>query len=337
MAIWTGFINVCNCLGAAAGYLIICGQVFSVLTGADGHWRRYFVLLVGLFVCAPLALARQVSFMRYLAMLSIAAIMLLVVTVVAYFGEYGADGSVDHETLWVGPGGAPLFTYMNTVNIVIFSYNNQFNVPQLTSELAPEPRTGKMTAVSLISTATCFVLYALVALFGTLVFGVAGNQKDTVILDLHSQRRNPLVVVTLLAVMFSVLMCFQFHIYPIRQFLAYVVRKARGRGADGEGEDAQYWGTSLTRWIDMVCALLAVVFAILIAIAVTQLRTVLDLIGAFAGAWVSYVIPPLFIIQIRRMKGSQFAWLSPEILFCLAFFGLGAFLFVFGTYSAIAA
>ena len=30
MSLFTGFINVCNCLGAAAGYLIVCGQVFQV-------------------------------------------------------------------------------------------------------------------------------------------------------------------------------------------------------------------------------------------------------------------------------------------------------------------
>lgn len=31
---------------------------------------------------------------------------------------------------------------------------------------------------------------------------------------------------------------FQFHIYPIRQFLAYVVRKARGRSSDDEEKEA---------------------------------------------------------------------------------------------------
>merc|ERR1712227_1114431 len=123
-----------------------------------------------------------------------------------------------------------------------------------------------------------------------------------------------------------------FHIYPIRQFLAYVVRKARRRDVDS-CEDISVYGVSVTRWLDMCCALLTVIVAVIIAVFVTKLKTILDFIGAFAGAWVSYVIPPLFIIQIRRRKAC-FSWLKLEIQLCLAFFSLGIFLFVFGTFAA---
>jgi len=334
MSIWTGFVNVCNCLGAAAGYLIVCGQVFQVLTDSSDTSRKIFVTLMGLFVCGPLALARHVSWMRYLAMGSVAAICLLFVTVVVYLSNHGMDPSVDMETAWAGPSGASLMTYMNTINIVVFAYNNQFNAPQLTGELSPEPAARKMTIVAMISSAICFLLYGLVSLFAVLAFGVAKNQKDTLVLDLFPARHTPLVLVTLLAVMFSVLTAFQFHIYPIRQFFAYCIRKARGRDANDEDSDVQYHGISVTRWIDMACAVLSVIFAIIVAVAVTKLKTVFDFIGAFAGAWVSYVIPPLFVIQIRR-KSEGFSWMKPEILLCLSFFVLGVFLFVFGTYSAI--
>merc|ERR1712048_160650 len=162
-----------------------------------------------------------------------------------------------------------VFTYMNTVNIVIFAYNNQFNVPQLTQELTPQPSASRMSMVGLFSSGLCFVLYSAVSLFGTLAFGVGDGQKDTLIVDLYSERKNPLVVFTLCAVMFSVLTCFQFHIYPIRQFCLYIVRKIRGRGAcDTEGDDVIYLGKSLTRWVDMLGALSAVAIAILVAVAV---------------------------------------------------------------------
>jgi len=334
MSIWTGFVNVCNCLGAAAGYLIVCGQVFKVLTDCNETTRKVFVTVVGIFVCGPLALARHVSWMRYLAMGSVAAMCLLFITVVVYLGEHGMDASVDFEVMWKGPGAASVFTYMNTINIVVFAYNNQFNVPQLTGELAPEPSFKKMTVVSVISSLICFMLYGLVSLFGVLAFGVAENQQDTLVLDLFPARHTPLVMFTLVAVMFSVVTCFQFHIYPIRQFLAYCVRKVRGRAANDEGSDTQYYGKSLTRWIDMVCAVLSVLFAVVIAVAVTKLKTILDFIGAFAGAWVSYVVPPLFIIQIRR-KSDSFTWLNAEVLLCVTFCVFGVFLFIFGTYSAI--
>merc|ERR1712032_1288697 len=91
---------------------------------------------------------------------------------------------------------------------------------------------------------------------------------------------------------------------------------------------------SLTRWLDMASALVSVAVIILIAVVISSLKTILDFIGAFASAYISYVVPPLWVIQIlRRQKG--FTWRSTEVLGCLALFCLGAFFFVFGTYSAI--
>merc|ERR1712066_886464 len=130
-------------------------------------------------------------------------------------------------------------------------------------------------------------------------------------LDLTPERRNPLVLAALVAVMFSVLTCFQFHVYPIRQFAAWAVRKARGRGPDDEKSDVAYFGRSLTRWLDMASALASVAVIILIAVVISSLKTILDFIGAFASAYISYVVPPLWVIQIlRRQKG--FAWNSAE-------------------------
>jgi hypothetical protein len=41
-------------------------------------------------------------------------------------------------------------------------------------------------------------------------------------------------------------------------------------------------------------------------------------------AYISYVVPPLWIIALRRKsQGISFRWFSAEMLFCLAFLGLG--------------
>lgn len=334
MSFLTGAVNVCNCLGSGAGYLIVCGQVFQVATGANEASRRLFVLLVGLFVCAPLALARHVSFMRHLAAGSIAALLLLVGTVMWYLGEHGVDESVTPNALWFGPGQVTIFTYMNAISNIVFAYNNQFNVPQLTGELTPQPTVRKMTVVSLITIALCLLLFGVISVSGVLAFGVGEGQRDSLVLDLAPERKNPLVLACLIAVMFSVLTCFQFHVYPIRQFAAWAVRKARGRSPDDEASDVRYCGRTLTRWLDMASALGSVAIIILIAVVISSLKTILDFIGAFASAYISYVVPPLWVLQIlRRQKG--FAWQSREALGCLALFSLGVFFFVFGTYSAI--
>jgi len=134
--------------------------------------------------------------------------------------------------------------------------------------------------------------------------------------------------------MFSVLTCFQFHVYPIRQFAAFSVRKARGRSAEDEKADVVYLGLTIARWFDIASAIVTVVIVILIAVVITSLRTILDFIGAFAAAYTSFVVPPLWIIQVRRRQ-KTFTWMSLDVLGCLAFFSLGMFLFVFGTYSAV--
>merc|ERR1712032_1211639 len=177
--------------------------------------------------------------------------------------------------------------------------------------------------------------YGGVSCVGTLAFGVKENQKDSLVVDLTPERKNVLVFMSLVAVMFSVLTCFQFHIYPIRQFMAYAARKARGRDSKSEGEDTVYAGKSVTRWLDIASALTSVAIIILIAVVVTSLKTILDFVGAFASAYISYVVPPLWIIQLRR--GSKcFSWFSTEIVLCLALLALGLFFFVFGAYSALA-
>merc|ERR1711862_264623 len=103
--------------------------------------------------------------MRHLAALSVAAILLLVVVVVYFIGEHGIDDTVTTNKLLFGPGESiTVFTYMNSINNVVFAYNNQFNVPQLTGELTPKPQVTKMTNVALVTTAMCFLLYTGVSL-----------------------------------------------------------------------------------------------------------------------------------------------------------------------------
>jgi len=331
---FTGFLNVCNCIGSAAAYLIVCGQVFVVLSGCNEHGRQLFVAAMGIFVCGPLALAEHLSFMRHLAAMSVLGLLLLVISVVWFAGEHGPDESVTRENFLVGTGATTVFTYMNTINNIVFAYNNQFNVPQLTGELKPEPTVSKMSKVSFLSTGLSTVLYIGVSVFGVLAFGVGENQKDSLILDLYPARGYWLVQAALLAVMFSVLTCFQFHVYPIRQFAAFTVRKIRGREADDKRPDPLFLGRSLTRWFDVASALSAVSVIVLIAVVISTLRTILDFMGAFTAAYTSYVVPAIWVIQVaRRQEG--FTWCSPRVLGSTAFLFLGVFLIGFGTYSVV--
>merc|ERR1712087_44802 len=254
--------------------------------------------------------------------------------VIWYLGDHGVDETVTPQSLMFGPGGTTVFAYMGAINTIVFAYNNQFNVPQLAGELTPQPSVRRMSTVALVTVLICYALFSFVSVFGVLAFGVGEGQRDSLVLDLSPERRSAFVMASMFAVLFSMLTCFQFHIFPIRQFAAYVTRKARGRGKDEEASDVQYCGKSLTRWLDIAHALISVAIIIMIAVVITSLTSILSFIGAFASAYISYVVPPLWVIQILRRQKEGFSWSRPDVLGCLALFSLGVFFFVFGTYAA---
>ena len=227
---------------------------------------------------------------------------MLFAVVVWYLAKDGPDDTVTPTTMWFGAGGATVFSFMNSVNTVVFAYANQCNVPQLTGELSPEPSVDRMSNVGLITIVMCFVLFTGVSIFGVLAFGVGVNQGDALVVVVTPAHERPLVLLTWLAAMFSVRPCFPFHVYPIRQFTACAIRKGLGREAGDEKSDATYGGRSLTRWLEIASAIVSVIVIELIAVVITSLTTAWNFIGAFAAAYISYVVPPLWVSQLRRRQ-----------------------------------
>jgi len=334
IALFTGFMNTLNCIGSAVGYLIICGQLFGVVTGASEPHCKLFIVLTGVFVCAPLAIARHVSCMRHLAAGSIAALLILVACVMWYYAEQGADETIVTPDDVLFSSTATAFTYMSSINNVVFAYNNQFNVPQLTGELKPEPTTMRMHTAAVICLVMCFAVYIFTSVFGVLAFGIGDHQKESLVNSLKPVGHNPFVVLTMLGLMLSVLTCFQFHVYPVRQFAAYLVRRIRKRDANTEKEDKIIWGKTVTRWFDIFCALFSVAVIIFIAVVVKDLRTVLQFVGSFASAYIAFIVPPIWLLQVRR-RSPSFRWCKAETQLCLLVLSLGSFFFAFGTYTAV--
>jgi amino acid permease len=281
----------------------------------------------------PLSLARHIGFMRHFATVSVACLVFLVLVVAYILKQRGLDSTATAGHVWFGTGDKTIFLYMNSLNNIVFAYNNQFNVPQLTGELNPQGM-RRVTWMAVISSLFSCLLYIVVSLTGVLAFGVAENQKDTLVLDLAPDKQYWFVVASLVSVMFSCLMACEFHIYPVRQFAGYLVRKARGRDANSEETDKVIYGRSLTRWYDIVSAVGIVSLSIIVSISLSSVQTLFNFVGAFAAAYISYVIPPLWLILIRRQQ-KGFVWWRPDILFSLFVFSLGIFFFFFGTYSAI--
>jgi len=111
------------------------------------------------------------------------------------------------------------------------------------------------------------------------------------------------------------------------------VRKARGRGTTDE-QDITFSGRSLTRWLDIAAALFSVAITLCIALAVSDLKSTMDFVGAFASAYISFIVPPLWVIQICRRR-HDFTWCRAEAVTCLLLLSVGLFFLTYGTYAAV--
>ena len=129
-----------------------------------------------------LRMARHVSCMRHLPAGSIAALLILVACVMWHYAEHGADETIaTHDDVFFSSTAATAFTYMSSINNVVFAYNNQFIAPQLTGEQKPEPTTMRMHTAAVICLIMCFVVYFFTSVFGVLAFGIGDQQKDSLV------------------------------------------------------------------------------------------------------------------------------------------------------------
>lgn len=343
MSLLTRFMNSSSALGAAAAGLITCGQAFQGMFQADEKTRNIFVVSVGVCICGPLALAEHIGFLRHVVAVSLMSLLLLVVVTAWYLMANGINPQIEKQTFSFGSGDATVFTYMNCISSMVYAFANQFSVPQLTGEMTPTPCSKRMTWIAMLSTWFTFLMYGSVSILGLLAFGI--GQEDTLILDLMPVRQQTHVMLAFAAVIFGSLVSFQFHIFAVRQFCAFLVRKTREAMATAnrsveantkpvKAVKANTCRTSVERWCDIVAAMSAVALAILMAVVVNSLQVVLNFIGSFGDGYVSFVVPSLWIIALRRRE-PNFSWLRKEIFFSLAFLAFGLFLVVFGTYSAI--
>ena len=90
----------------------------------------------------------------------------------------------------------------------------------------------------------------------------------------------------------------------------------------------------MTRWFDIFFALFSVAVIIFIAVVVKDLRTVLQFVGSFASAYIAFIVPPIWLLQVRR-RSPSFCWCKAETQLCLLVLSLGIFFFAFGTYTAV--
>lgn len=328
LSIFTGFVNACNCLGSAVAYLIVARAVFQVLTDCGELGCRIFLVSVGAFICLPLAIARHVNSLRHLALASLFLLVFFPLSILLILGTSGVSDSVDGETFLLGPWARKIdpCRYAVSFYAIIFAYNNQFLVPQVVWEM----ETKSMAAVRLVSTVSTslvFVLYAAITVLGVLAFG--DDEKENLVQMLAQYKSEPLATIALISIGLSALMCFAFHVYPIRQFLAFCfLRFLR------EEDPVQH--ELKARRLDIVFGVLSALLAVVVANFITSLHHVLAFVRAFAAAYIAFVVPALLILRMHmKAKTRSSSCICWRTFYYIILFSVGTFFVLFGTYTSV--
>jgi amino acid permease len=332
-AFFTGFVNASYCIFCAAAYLVVFGQAFQALTGASSAFVREFEIIVGITVCLPLAVAEHVNFLRYVSFVGVAGLVGLVLVVTSLLARQGVDSSITVKGFLHGEGAADYSVYVNSVASIIMALNNAPNVPQIAGEI--RTRTiDRVTRVAYVSVGAVFLIYGLVSAVGMLTFGF--KQKETLILELEAHRSDIFVKLALLAISFSTLISFELNVYPGRQFLAYCVKKYRGGGTIGSDQgEAVLAGMTTARITDISCASTIVGLAIVLAVTLQSVRTILIIAGSTAAAYVSFILPPLMSLKIRSLRREEADFPFTWLVLCYAMLLLGIGISITGVYVGL--
>lgn len=340
ISFFTGLANAVNGISVATTYLYLCGQAWATLSSQDGP-QHVAIIFCGIGICLPMSICRKVTVMRYVALVSLCGTLFLIISmlIIPSMQEHDPasnDGSwepLSFEEMWFHHNATSPVTYMTIVNAIIWSYNCQSVVPQLTAELESEAW-NSVNGMAWISTVICFVIYFTVSVVGVYAFGSGFPASDNLVLLFKPYAAHAIVQISLLAVMVSLMCCLEFQIFPVRQFFAWCIRKARRRSRGEELTDRVWCRVSCTRWFDILGAFLTVSTATFLATQLTDLSQLLSFVGGFCGTYICYVIPSIWLIALRKRDGE---W-SPKSLDGIVAIGLltiGVVLFVLGTTASI--
>jgi sodium-coupled neutral amino acid transporter 11 len=297
-----------NVFGTAVAYLVliktlipqvlVCFEVESEFLRSEWLWG------IGLTVSPrqtcivyPLSLSKHISVLRYLSVLSFVAVFYLAALVTFQFFHLRPDQFL------LRVAEAPkvsLSSAASVIPLVLFAYSCQPNVLMIFDELQ-RPSVARGRKFLMRGLGIVLVLYLLVGIFGFLTFypEYTGQHFPGQILTAAYNPEDSSVIIALLSVSVCVITGTPLCFYPLREALYSLL------WPDCHISNSKHF----------VVTSAAVVSALLIALAVPGITSVMTVIGSISNPTVRLsqlcILPLTFYIKL-----SSSSWLSTDLLVC---------------------
>jgi amino acid permease len=320
-----------KCFGVSTSYLTIIGDCMtevmayfldenstSVVLERD-FWIPFAVLMV-----STLCFFKSLDALKFTSLLSCCFVLFLTLVIFCYFlntkGLDPCEGFVADDSEDVCKGDTPLTTNMSdTISVLavfIFSFTCHQNIFSVCNELQDNTQ-ARVNKVIVTSISSAFLLNLAISLFGYYTFGAA---VDSDILKSYPQN----ALVTILRFFIALLVTFSYPLQldPSRRCCMTLINQVReysrnrGGGNDGddgaedkealvEGESSKKGGDEYI-WFAVTVFYLAGSF--LIAMVVSDLGTILGLVGATGSTTVTYILPGF--IYLKTFPEGKLKWLA---------------------------
>mmetsp|Transcript_8785 Transcript_8785/g.26492 ORF Transcript_8785/g.26492 Transcript_8785/m.26492 type:complete len:317 (-) Transcript_8785:1115-2065(-) len=273
--------------GVATSYLIVVGDLMPDAVGEyGGETNRQLWVAIGWMLVCPLACLRTLDALKFTSTASLAFVAFVALFVLLF--AVGTEGLDPCEATGASNGtGAPCrgaANYASTqpsrtlrvFSIFVFAFTCQQNVFQLCSELknATLARVDRVIGQSIGS---AWGIYILVAVSGFVTYG------DLVEPDiLVNYPRSTFVSIVRIAVSLLVIFSYPLQSHPARRCLLTMYTAVRfGKESERPPSTVEFYAVTGV----------FLVASFVVAMSVSNLGTVLELVGATGSTAVSYILP----------------------------------------------
>jgi len=289
---WTWLIDgavMVKCFGVATSYLIIVGDLGPPaleMLGLQVH--RWEVICLGFCVAASLACLRNLSGLKFTAVLSLAIVVWTTVLIALYVIRPSKDfnpcgRSSDEDLPCNGADFEPIVTdhplaLGKALPVFIFAFTCQQNIFTICNEVKNSTR-GRIDRIIVAAYLIAGLSFCFAAVLGYWTFG---NEIPSDVLKGYPETY--LVAATRLLYCLLALFSYPLQIHPSRNSALALMDLVRPSASGGS-----------TRWA--VVTVLELVASLAVAITVLDLGKILGVVGATGSTMVSYILPGLVYSQ----------------------------------------
>eukprot|EP00992_Anisonema_acinus_P011241 TRINITY_DN7253_c0_g1_i1.p1 TRINITY_DN7253_c0_g1~~TRINITY_DN7253_c0_g1_i1.p1 ORF type:complete len:463 (+),score=175.49 TRINITY_DN7253_c0_g1_i1:55-1389(+) len=276
-------------------YLLLSGQLAVALYGAvfgnvseDNPWAKRVSLSVVVLLALPASCMRSLHAVRYLSMLSLAAVVVLIGMLGMRTAQRLADRPLDPVQLWPHSW----LDLFYTLPIFCNAFVCHFNVLPIHCELE-RPTRRRMRSVLHLTIGMCVLVYVAVALLGYL-YAQAGTCES--ILE-NFCTADPAIAGARIALLAALVTSMPLMVLPCRanlNRLGEMIAPEGYRKLDADGANETMY---------RILGTLALVgSALAVAIAVPSVTVVWTLVGATGALTIAFILPTLMYLRVDQTK-----------------------------------